>query len=164
MYVPMVVALMLLVPLVSVLAQVLSGAQGVPHAAQIMPAIARWYVFWAMGVRLFLAGSRQVLQPTYTAHTILGLQGAESLILVRELGFANLAMGSAAIVSLFIPGWVIPAALVGGIYYGLAGINHVLHKRRNRLENVAMVSDLFAAYVLIACCVSAVLSTASARN
>ena len=154
MYIPMVVALMLVLPLVSVLAQFLLGGQGIPHAAGLMPVIAKWYVFWALGMRLSLAGLRQTLQPTYTAQTILGLKGTECLILVRELGFANLAMGSIALASLLMPAWVLPAALAGGIYYGLAGINHIFQKHRNRLESVAMVSDLFAGYVLLACCVA----------
>src|SRR5271155_4442810 len=158
MYVPMVVMLMLILPLVSVLAPLLLGTQAMPHASDLMPVIAKWYVFWAMGVRLLLAGLRQTLQPAYTARTILGLEGKECLVLVRELGFANLAMGSIAAVSLYVPGWVIPAALVGGIYYGLAGINHIFQEHRNRLETVAMTSDLFAASVLISCCVSAALS------
>jgi hypothetical protein len=164
MYIPMVVILMLILPLVSVLAELLIGTHAAPHASDLMAAVAKWYVFWAMGVRLLLAGARQTLQPGYTARTILGLEGTECLVLVREIGFANLAMGSIAVLSLYLPGWVIPAALAGGIYYGLAGINHIFRKHRNRLERVAMASDLFAAYVLISCCVSAALSTASATN
>jgi hypothetical protein len=164
MYIPMVVMLMLILPLASVLAQLLLGTHAGPHASDLMPVVAKWYVFWAMGVRLLLAGARQTLQPSYTARTILGLEGTECLVLVREIGFANLAMGSIAVISLYLPVWVIPAALAGGIYYGLAGINHIFRKHRGRLETVAMVSDLFAGYVLLSCCVSAALSTASATN
>jgi hypothetical protein len=157
MYVPMIVVLMFILPLASVLAQLLLGTHAAPHASDLMPAIAKWYVFWALGVRLFLAGLRQTLQPTYTARTILGLEGAECLVLVREVGFANLAMGTVAMASLYLPGWVIPSALVGGIYYSLAGINHIFRTPRSRLETVAMTSDLFAGCVLISCCVSALL-------
>jgi hypothetical protein len=164
MYVPMVVMLMLVLPFISVLAQLLLGTHAAPHASDLMPAIAKWYVFWAMGIRLLLAGLRQSLQPAYTAKTILGLESTDCLVLVREIGFANIAMGSVATASLYMSGWVIPAALAGGIYYGLAGINHIFRKHRGRLETVAMTSDLFAAYVLISCCVSAALSTASATN
>ena len=157
MYIPMVVILMLILPLVSVLAQLLLGTHAAPHASDLMPAIAKWYVFWAMGVRLLLAGLRQTLQPAYTAQTILGLEGTECLVLVREVGFANLAMGSVAMASLYLPAWVIPSALAGGIYYSLAGINHIFRKPRSRLETVAMTSDLLAGCVLISCCVSALL-------
>ncbi|HEX3603759.1 MAG TPA: hypothetical protein VHU43_06675 [Steroidobacteraceae bacterium] len=99
-----------------------------------------------------LAGLRQIIQPRYTAETILGLKGAESLFVVRELGFANAAVGSVGIASLAAPGWVTAAAMLGTIYYGLAGINHLFHSGRNRLQNLAMVTDLFAALLLAICC------------
>ena len=44
------------------------------------------------------------------------------------------------------------AALVGGVFYGLAGVNHALESQRNSFENVAMVSDLGVAVVLLAVC------------
>ena len=47
---------------------------------------------------------------------------------------------------------VLAAALVGALYYGLAGINHCFHENRNRLQNLALASDLFAAAVLVICC------------
>lgn len=88
----------------------------------------------------------------YTAENILGLTGAESLFFVRELGFANVSMGSVGIATLVASSWVMPAAMLGAIYYRLAGINHCFHKGRNQLQNVALVSDLFAAAVLATCC------------
>ena len=152
MYVPMVIALMLALPLISIVAQILLTDHGALNAASYLVVVAKWYVFWAVGVRLSLAGLRQIVQPRYTAETILGFKGAEALFFVRELGFANMAMGSVAIASLFAPSWVTPAAMLGAIYYGLAGINHCFHKNRNKLQNVALVSDLFAAVVLATCC------------
>jgi hypothetical protein len=152
MYVPMVIALMLLLPLISIVAQLMLADHSALAATSNLAIVAKWYVFWAVGVRLSLAGLRQIFQPRYTAETILGLKGAESLFFVRELGFANVSMGSIGLVSLFAPSGVMPAALVGALYYGLAGINHCFHRARNRLENVALLSDLFAALVLAICC------------
>jgi hypothetical protein len=152
MYVLIVIALMLALPLISIVAQITLSIPGALHGAWYLAVVAKWYVFWAVGVRLSLAGLRQVVQPRYTAETILGFKGADALFFVRELGFANVAMGSVGIASLFAPLWVIPAALLGAIYYGLAGINHCFHKDRNKLENVALASDLFAAAVLAICC------------
>jgi hypothetical protein len=152
MYLFIVIALMLALPLISIVAQILLTDHGAPQVAQYLVVVAKWYVFWAVGVRLSLAGLRQIIQPRYTAETILGLKGAESLFFVRELGFANVTMGSVAVGSLFAPSWVTPAAMLGAIYYGLAGINHCFHKGRNKLQNVALVSDLFAAVVLAICC------------
>ena len=37
----------------------------------------------------------------------------------------------------------------------MAGLNHVRQPHRNRLENVAMVSDVFVALVLLGVCASA---------
>jgi len=105
-----------------------------------------------LSLRLLLAGIRQILQPRYTAETILGIKGDDALLLVRELGFGNLAIGVVGTLSLFFAGWVVPAALVGGLFYGLAGINHALQRHRNAKENLAMVSDLFAAVVLLVFC------------
>jgi hypothetical protein len=39
--------------------------------------------------------------------------------------------------------------------YALAGINHVTSNHRNKLQNFAMVSDLFAAAVLLMSCLAA---------
>ena len=152
MYLSIVIALMLALPLVSIVAQIVLTDHGALHGAAYLAIVAKWYVFWAVGARLSLAGLRQIIQPRYTAETILGLKGAEALFFVRELGFANVAMGSVGIASLFAPSWVTPVAMLGAIYYGLAGINHCFHTGRNQLQNVALVSDLFAAVVLATCC------------
>ena len=152
MYYTIVALLMFAFPVLSI------AYEATMHAPQLlMPLVGKWFVFWSVGVRLFLAGTRQVIQPKYTAQVILGLKSEESLLLVRELGFGNLALGTLGIISLFLPAWQLAAALAGGIFYGLAGVNHVLHQHRNRLQNTAMVSDLFAAAVLIAVCVASVL-------
>ena len=154
MYVPMVIALMFLFPLVSIVVQILLTDHGALTAAVALGIIAKWYVFWAVGVRLSLAGIRQIVQPRYTAQTILGLTGSDSLILVRELGIANAAIGATGLSTLFAPSWVAPLAMLGAIFYGLAGINHCFHKNRNRLQNLALVSDLFAGLILGICFVT----------
>ena len=154
MYIPMVIALMAVVPFASTVIQLFSSDQVVLNGAAIIPILAKWYVFWAVGVRLFIAGLRQIIQPRYTAQTILGIKGEDALLIVRELGFANTALGSIGLASILAPSWVLPAAFAAAIFYGLAGINHVPHGHRNKLENVAMVSDLFAALVLAICCLA----------
>jgi hypothetical protein len=53
------------------------------------------------------------------------------------------------------PGWIVPGALVGGLYYGLAGLGHVFRGERNAKEYLAMVSDGFIFVVLLAVVVEA---------
>ena len=64
------------------------------------------------------------------------------------MGFANLSMGLLGICSVFRPGWIVPAAIVGGLYYGLAGVGHIFHKSKNAKEDTAMISDGFVFVVL----------------
>lgn len=148
MYYAVVVALMFAFPLLSIVVE--AATTGTTVGAAL---IGKWFVFWAVGWRLFLAGMRQIAQPDYTARVILGLKHEESRLLVRELGFANVALGAIGIVSLLAPSWRLAGALAGGVFYGLAGVNHVLQPHRNRLENVAMASDLFASLVLLGVCI-----------
>jgi hypothetical protein len=110
--------------------------------------IGRWWTFWAVGVRLSLAGIRQVAQPRFTAEEIFEIRDPSALPIIREIGFGNLSMGTLGICSIFRPDWVIPAAIVGGLYYGLAGLGHLPQKNKNAKEYTAMVSDWFAAGIL----------------
>jgi len=48
----------------------------------------------------------------------------------------------------------VTTALVGTIFYALAGMNHVTGRRRNKLQSFAMASDLFAAAVLLMSCLA----------
>lgn len=144
MYYVVVTLLMFVLPAASI------AGDWVAASSAFGPAVVlKWYVFWAVGWRLFLAGVRQILQPAYTAREILGHKGDESILLVRELGFANVSIGAVALLSHAWPNWRMPAAVAGSVFYLLAGGNHLFQKHRNRLENVAMVSDLFAGGVLL---------------
>jgi hypothetical protein len=141
MYFLMIALLMLVMPLASIFME--TGLR--PDLA----VAGKWFVFWMVGVRLFAAGARQILQPRYTAETILGIKGDANLVVVRELGFANLALGCGGIATLAAPSWTPPLALVGGIFYAAAGLQHALQSGRNKVERFAMATDLFAAVVLL---------------
>lgn len=138
MYFISVVLLLLVFPAGSVLIDLLWGG-----SADILVLIRKWFVFWAVGVRLFLAGLRQVARPRFTAEDIFEIKDKASFALVREVGFANLSMGSLGLASIAQSKWVIPAAIVGGLYYGLAGIGHIIRGRLNFAGWVALTSDLF---------------------
>jgi len=111
--------------------------------------IGRWFVFWAVGIRLFIAGIRQVTKPAFTAKEIFNFSGEESFPVIRELGFSNISLGLLGIISLFKVQWCEAAAIAGGLYYGLAGILHVFKKPGSTNEVIAMVSDL-GIFVLLA--------------
>ena len=141
MYFLMISLLMLVLPLASIINE--AGLR--PDLA----VIGKWFVFWMVGARLFAAGLRQILQPRYTAEKILGIQGDANLVIVRELGFANFALGIGGIATLAAPSWTPPLALVGGIFYAAAGLQHSAQPGRNKVQSFAMITDLFAAFVLL---------------
>jgi hypothetical protein len=146
MYVVSVILLLVVLPAASVIIEVLV----VPHSLAVMALVGKWFVFWTCGIRLLLAGIRQVLQPRFTAAEIFDLDNPKAFSIVREIGFGNLAMGTLAVCNILRPAWLIPAAVVGGLYYGLAGLGHLMRAERNLNEIVAMVSDGFAFLLLLA--------------
>jgi hypothetical protein len=120
MYFIVVIMLLLVLPAASVILESTISA----HGSSIMGLIGKWYVFWAGGVRLLLAGLRQVSQPRFTASEIFDLDNVKAFPIVREIGFGNLAMGTLAICTIFRGAWLVPAAMVVCLYYGLAGLGH----------------------------------------
>jgi len=109
----------------------------------------KWFVFWSVGIRLFIAGVRQVTKPEFTAKEIFHINGTESLVIIKELGFGNLSIGLLGILSIIKPAWCQPAAIVGGLYFGLAGLLHVTKKPDSRNELIAMISDLYIFVMLL---------------
>jgi hypothetical protein len=144
MYLTVIVLLMGALPIASILVELILLHSG----ADLLPLIGKWFVFWSVGVRLLLAGLRQIVNPEFTAETIFGIKEKAALTIVQELGFANLAIGLLGALTLVNPQWIAPAGIVAGLFYALAGIKHLVKVDRNATENIAMVSDLFIAVVL----------------
>jgi hypothetical protein len=144
MYLFIVLGTMLVFPLVSWGVAALAVGSG----AGLVPELGRWFVFWAFGIRLFIAGLRQVFQPSFTAKEIFEIDDAKAHVVVQELGFANIAFGVLGLLAFVLPGWIQPASLLGAIFYGLAGLNHI-RKKKNSVEVIAMVSDLYAAVIFL---------------
>jgi hypothetical protein len=144
MYLAMIILLMGVLPALSVLIEFC-----IPHSSDdLLFLIGKWFVFWGVGVRLMLAGVRQIANPTFTADVIFGVKEKAALTIVQELGFGNLSIGLLGALALVRNEWVVPAAITGGLFYGLAGIKHLIKGKRNRTENIAMVSDLWIFLVL----------------
>jgi hypothetical protein len=150
MYIISVVAFMFVLPVSFVL-----GEASIAHVPLSAALVQKWFVFWAVGVRLSSAGLRQMFQPGYTAKVVLSLKGEEALLVVRELGMANLSIGLVGLVSLVASSWQPAAALAGVIFYSLAGVNHALQNERGRPQNMALISDLLIAVVLLVALASA---------
>lgn len=143
MYYVAVVLLLLILPAASVIVEAFYSA-----GADIMWLVGKWFVFWACGVRQFAAGLTQTLKPEFTAKSIFDIDAPAAHAIVREVGFGNLAMGTLGLASLFEASWVVPAAIVSGLYYGLAGLGHLI-RQGNFKERFALWSDI-AIFALLA--------------
>ena len=145
MYFASVLLLLLVLPAISVVANTFLSS----HAVPLIALVGKWWVFWAIGVRLFIAGIRQVAQPAFTAQAIFHVNDPGVIPIVREVGFGNLSMGLLGLSTFLRPAWLVPAAIVGGLYYALGGVGHLINADRNTKENIALFSDAFAALILL---------------
>jgi hypothetical protein len=141
-YALVVILTMFALPSACVAVELLSG-----HGSVIW-LIGKWFVFWAVGARLLLAGLRQYFQPGFTSRDILGIESPDAFVLVRELGGANVAAGIVGLASFVVPTFVLPAAIGAAIFYAVAGVEHARQEHRGGKESLAMVSDLFVAAIL----------------
>lgn len=96
-YLISVIFTMLILPVISLVLERMS------HPMSICYLIGKWFVFWAIGIRLFLAGLRQASKPSFTAKEIFHIQGTESFAVIRELGFGNLAIAPGVLFHYCIP-------------------------------------------------------------
>jgi hypothetical protein len=134
-----VLATMLILPVLSITVE--ATIKSIPLSIELT---AKYFIGWAIGVRLLIAGLRQSIRPEFTAEQIFNLRNSrDSLPFIRELGFANICMGLLGVVSFFKQEWRLPAAITGGLYFGLAGFLHVFRKAATFNELIAKISDLF---------------------
>jgi hypothetical protein len=138
-YLATIVVLMLVLPVVSIIVE----RFGFTSTLSPWELAGKWFTFWGVGVRLATAGVRQAAKPGFTARDIFHLSSPDAEVIVRELGFANICMGLGAIVSGFAPSWRMSAAFIGGLYFGIAGMMHVIKKPVTPNEKLALISDLF---------------------
>ncbi|MCK0209093.1 hypothetical protein MWN33_13740 [Starkeya koreensis] len=146
MYYAVIALTMVVAPLVSIAIEFGS----ITSLGGFVLAATKWFAFWAVGVRLLLAGVSQILRPGYTLSGILGVEEPRAHVIVQELGFANVSIGLAGLLSIIFSIWALPVAFIGGLFLALAGFNHMKRPERSLRENVAMVSDLWAAAILLA--------------
>jgi hypothetical protein len=114
----------------------------------------KWFIFWGVGIRLFFKGVKLASTPQFTGLSLSSFKNRESYLLLLELGFANMALGSMGILSVINDQWRLIAAIAGAIYFGLADMLRLLKKPAGRHELVALVYNLLVFVGLVAYMVS----------
>jgi hypothetical protein len=145
MYVVTVLLLCVVLPVGAAVAEHALAAAAAPW----LLLLGKWFVFWSGGIRLLLAGGRQLAQPRFTARDIFGIESDDALPLVQELGIANLAAGVVGTLSLAFPVFLLPMAIVGAVFYGGAGLRHALGERHGFNQTLAMATDLLVGAILV---------------
>lgn len=135
----------LILPCVAILLEVFAVSTPLPFRVIAF----KWFVFSGIGLRLGSAGLKQIIQPEFTAKEIFSSESDVAIPIVRELGYANICFSVIALISLIVPTFRIPAAINGGLYFGLAGLLHVFKPKESGKEIFAMASDLFIFLVLL---------------
>ncbi|MFP4163894.1 MAG: DUF6790 family protein [Chitinispirillaceae bacterium] len=111
--------------------------------------IFKWILFWAVGIRSVSAGLVQLIYPQYTAETIFELtSGTEFYIFIRELGVANFAIGTTAIISAGLKDWRLPTAFISLIFNTLLAINHIIHFQAGANQFASLGADFFVVVML----------------
>jgi hypothetical protein len=104
---------------------------------------AKWLIFWGVGIRLFTAGLKQASTPEHMAIQILKLRTRESFVVIRELGFAKIALGIMGILSVLNDNWRMLAAIASMIFFGFSALQHSIRKPGCSKECIALLYDAF---------------------
>lgn len=123
-------------PLISIIADMFIFKE-----TKLPQVVLKWCVFYGVGLRLLTCGMKQALNPGFTAKSIFAVTDEKAFSIVRELGFANICSGLIGTSSLFIPSFRYAAAILGGSYFLLALIQHLVRKNKNSTERFVTVTD-----------------------
>ena len=128
MYFVTVILLLLVLPLASVAIDALRWGPDVPYVLLI----GKWFVFWAVGVRLAIAGVRQVFGRRISPPSrFLRFTSPKRCVIVRELGFARTyRWGFLVCAACGISNGSRPPSWAAS--YGLAGLGHIAQKGEER--------------------------------
>jgi hypothetical protein len=111
--------------------------------------VGKWVLFFSVGVRVFIAGLVQVVSPGFTATKIFRFRHKESYPVIRELGFGNISLGVIGMLSLAKVEWRGITSIAAGIFFGLAGVQHLLRKPDSFNEIVAMITDQLVFVIML---------------
>jgi hypothetical protein len=114
----------------------------IDHVVLNWPTYWKWFIFWGLGIRLFFKGVKLASTPRFTGLSLSSFKNRDSYLLLLELGFANMALGSMGILSVINDQWRLIAAIVGAIYFGLADMLRLLNKPGGRHELVALIYNV----------------------
>jgi len=110
--------------------------------------LVKWFIFWTIGIRMFATGIKQASSPEATEPKVLSIKNSDTYNMIRKLGFANITIGVMGILSVLHDQWRLLAAITGGLYLGLASVQHYFKKSYTPKQVIALIYDLLVFFVL----------------
>ncbi len=83
----------------------------------------KWFLFWTIGIRLFLIGIKKVIYPLFYIKKVYKSYCNQPNI-IRDFGFSYISIGILGILSIFNRSWQFPTFITGLILYSLIGLNY----------------------------------------
>jgi len=106
---------------------------------QLIDLSCKWFLFWAIGFGGLSAGLMQTFNPTYTAN-LLNVQ-TNDMIIIRELGLLQFAVGLTGMLSIKFPYFRKPAAISYGVFILGAAILHIARLGTINIEEIVSLLD-----------------------
>ena len=133
-----VILLMIALPLICIITEHLISAEPIDPVL-----IGKWFMFWGMGVQLFLTGLLG-----YLALRIASLKNWTDTRTAYFSGIGdskllNIAVGVLAMLSLYFNRFREATAIAGGIFFGLRAFGRLIRKSDLGGESLLILSDLF---------------------
>ncbi len=113
------------------------------HSTVINPVlIAKWFIFWGMGIYFCIMGIAQMLRPAFAAKLLFLSKTPGFSELIIQLGIINISIGVLAILSLLDVHALKLAASVAIAYFGLSTLLSFFRKRDIRFDTFRLITDL----------------------
>ncbi len=129
--------LKLLFPLCSVVGEYMIAATAIDPGL-----IAKWFIFWGLGICLLVKGVVQLTIPRFAAFYSYHSINLKNREIVKQLGILNISIGALGVFSLFNEQAQQTAAFTAVIYFGLTTLWHFFRKADPAYEIISLVTDL----------------------
>lgn len=111
--------------------------------------IGKWFIFWAAGVRPFFAGIKLVYRRWTAPAGFFYREMKENFLMIRQLGFAHIAIGVTGMLSLVNSNWRQIAGLAAAFFFGLSAVQHFFIKPVNGKEMAIMITDIMVFTIML---------------
>ncbi|HTE28416.1 hypothetical protein [Flavitalea sp.] len=113
--------------------------------------IGKWFAFWAIGIRLLVAGFMQLTRKSNSRNHLSARE--DSGMVKKATGVANLVLSALGFLCVASSEGSLLAAITVGVYLGLAGLQHDFKKPATASGWISLIYDFIVFSVIATCLV-----------